>query len=250
MQYETYNAANYTAFLNAYNYIGPLFPWDDYDDFDKVGIDQGGAQFRRVSPKLAELWVLHDAPAGECEVLARLQQDPALQTEAGGFVDAWLRVHLSGSGTLNMTLTVYNKTATRLPEAMFARFIPHTCNTTTTQCAVQKVAAAVATDNVVPGGAHHNHAMGPQGVACTCTAESQSQSDSTTGGYVLSSPDTRLLSVGFPSAFPTPLNSTANLEADGVALVLWQNIWNTNYIMWTEGDFQFRFNLELAPGKQ
>jgi hypothetical protein len=46
LHYSTYDSRNFTEFLLQYNYIGPLFPLDDGDDFDKIGIDKGGAQYR------------------------------------------------------------------------------------------------------------------------------------------------------------------------------------------------------------
>ena len=55
MSYGTYDSHNYTQFLLQYNFIGPLFPLDDGDDFDKIGIDKGGAQYR---------WVQLHVPSG------------------------------------------------------------------------------------------------------------------------------------------------------------------------------------------
>lgn len=126
---------------------------------------------------------------------------------------------------------------------MFFRFAPRSCANTAgvlPSCAVHKVEGHVSTDHIVPGGAHHNHAMGPEGVSCQCVNGDAGAS------FQLSSPDARLLSVGTPSAFPTPLNGTGDVESEGVALMLWQNIWNTNYIMWTEGNFQFTANIVLG----
>ena len=181
--------------------------------------------------------------------LMRLSMPSEAVAEAGAFAEAWVRVTASAAGTLNFTLTIYNKTATRLPEALFFRFAPKPCPRA--QCTVHKVSSHVDLDDVVPGGAHHNHVMSPEGVQCGCAGNGDGDgggggAGAGATGFDLRSPDAPLLSAGTPTAFPTPLNSTASVATDGAALMLWQNIWNTNYIMWTEGDFQFRASVALA----
>jgi hypothetical protein len=42
LEYQTYSQADFTSFMESYNYLSYLYEADDYYDFDKVGIDAGG----------------------------------------------------------------------------------------------------------------------------------------------------------------------------------------------------------------
>jgi hypothetical protein len=57
LEYATYNGDDYYNFMMNYNYLYILYPVDDLYDFDKVGINSGGASHRNVNPTLNNFWM-------------------------------------------------------------------------------------------------------------------------------------------------------------------------------------------------
>lgn len=47
LEYQTYSQADFTNFMETYNYLSYLYEYDDYYDYDKVGIDAGGKTSKR-----------------------------------------------------------------------------------------------------------------------------------------------------------------------------------------------------------
>ncbi|EGD76851.1 hypothetical protein PTSG_08199 [Salpingoeca rosetta] len=260
MQYRTYTAQNYTHFMLNYNFAGPLFPVDDLDDFDKVGINKVPAVYRSVASVGNGTTFRRAASLVTPSMLA----DPSAVTDAGGFASAFTNYTLVSANQSTLVLrgdiTLKDKTATRLPEALFVRFrLPNMCGgDDASKDAMSRNAGhdgdGVGSDadcdrgdtgpgwtltklgnhtldprHVVDGGAKHNHVvtsfscLDGSGVRVTITP--------------LTSP---LVSVGEPTPFPTPVRGQPTMR-EGVAMLVLNNIWNTNYRMWQGGDFRLSF---------
>ncbi|EDQ90452.1 uncharacterized protein MONBRDRAFT_36529 [Monosiga brevicollis MX1] len=243
-QYHTYSALDYDEFLLQYNYIGPLFMLDDGDDFNKMGIDKAGAQHRVVSPQLQAAYL---AP-NNTTLLARLVWPADVVRDAGApLVTDMLwqdstSLNSSGADTtseLAWTVIHRNKTATRLPEAMFLRVVPTDASATR----LRKVATEIQGQlDVVDGGALHNHIVDRAEVRLA---------NGTGPALALVSEQARLLSVGAcPTPFPAPVRKAdlpeAGRDTGSLAALLWNNIWGTNYIMWLDGDLQFNGTLTVS----
>jgi hypothetical protein len=69
-----------------------------------------------------------------------------------------------------------------------------------------------------------------------------------------SSVDAALVTWGKPNPFPTPIHDQPNIS-EGASFLLWDNIWNTNYINWwpysesgiNYGNSTFRFAIHFLP---
>jgi hypothetical protein len=113
--------------------------------------------------------------------------------------------------SFNVTVETFNKTATRLPEAMFFRWLlPGGAQ----GIALQKMDEWLDPTDVVIGGNQRLHSVSRGGVSIPAHSSSLN----------ISSLDTRLVCVGEPTSFPTPTNTPADVS-QGVASVLWNNIW-------------------------
>ena len=105
---------------------------------------------------------------------------------------------------------------------------------------LKKIASYVDVDDVVADGAKHLH-----GAAAATFAN---------GALRIEFVDAPIVNVGQPMGFPTPLDATPDWREYGVSSMVFNNLWNTNYIMWqpyrkdgqdvpNEGNYKFRYNL-------
>lgn len=236
-----------------------FYSLDDYDDFCKVGIDTGGATYRNIVGEVTGLWYAagnssNGYPVNTVVFHAEVSFPQEAVTLAGAPPLAYVTtvVPVSGGGPVEVTVQVFNKTATRLPESMFVRFAPGAV----TAASMEKLGEWVDPVDVVIGGAQRHHSVSAGGV-------SVSVGNAT---VAISSVDARTVNWGAETGFPTPTDTPADVT-QGVSFMVWNNIWcahsrprcccrwprsrvwpcrNTNYPLWIEGDFKFRFQLALS----
>eukprot|EP00048_Salpingoeca_helianthica_P000811 m.44109 g.44109 ORF g.44109 m.44109 type:complete len:250 (+) comp10867_c0_seq1:1007-1756(+) len=227
---------------------GPLFSLDDWDDFDKVGINNYGAAARLATPTLLEVWDKHDASTSTSLFYVHVGFDGALVQEAGAPRDVWVRVRVPWLGplTLNLTVELFNKTSTRLPEALFYQFVrdtPEACAWTLT-----KLGQPLDPDQVVNGGGRHMHVVDQFSSNCP-TGRNRNKSQNSSTIVTVTTPDSGLVTLGPRTALPTPTDRAPG-SSDGVAVVLLDNLWGTNYIMWypfdpSDANIKYEFSLSL-----
>eukprot|EP00662_Eupelagonemidae_sp_cell21_P027763 gene27763-64356_t len=100
-------------------------------DFGKPGLNESCPRCAHLDLRstLVELWT---APAGCAAVpgrcrrfAARLRPPTYAHTDYGAPDEVWLRVGVPSAGArLNVTVDLYNKTPTRIPESSSVRFVP------------------------------------------------------------------------------------------------------------------------------
>ena len=90
--------------------------------------------------------------------------------------------------------------------------------------AMDKLGEWVAPDEVVDGAQRGLHAV-TSGVRCTRTSQ-----DGRHHAF-FGSPDVPLVAWGAPTPFPTPIHGATDVS-QGASFLLWDNIWNTNYVFW------------------
>lgn len=237
-EYHTHNQTDYTNFMLQYSYYGPFFYFDDYYDFDKPGIDNATAGCNAVHsvvhPTLEQLWTANRTTDGGDTVTTFLLQlsMPASAVElAGAAPRMWVQYQVPHSaGDVNVTLSMFNKTATRYPEAAFFRVVP--CprllsSGTSTQClpttwTMEKLDQPVDPLDVVVGGARHTHVVSSGGVQATVATPSQPAT------ITITSPDTGAVCMGPPRGFQTPLDDT--IVVNQASSQLHGNLWDTNYV--------------------
>jgi hypothetical protein len=191
-----------------------LFPFVDLDDFDKVGIDAGGAVQRSLNASCQGLYYGLDTVSNTYTFVVEVRFPDEAVTLAGAPAQTYITWTFPGDKSLksfNVTVETFNKTATRLPEAMFFRWLlPGGAQ----GIALQKMDEWLDPTDVVIGGNQRLHSVSRGGVSIPAHSSSLN----------ISSLDTRLVCVGEPTSFPTPTNTPADVS-QGVASVLWNNIW-------------------------
>ena len=233
--YKTRSVAEGIAFYNNYSFVhaewGPKV-------FAKVGLNSSLAN---SSTSYASVQSLH---ANSSSVLATLRT-PRFATESYGAPETLrLRVSLpSMSEGLRFVLTVINKTTTRLPEEAWLEFRPVLPRQPAKwKLALDKMGAWVDPMAILVNGSRTLHAVGDGGLKFTGEKGSSLQLASLDASLVSPGKENNNDMYAFPGAVPKP--------QEGVAISLWNNIWNCNYIYWYPFDaadttFAFRFGLKL-----
>ena len=169
-----------------------------------------------------------------------------LHTLAGAPTDIWTTWHVTantGRVALEIQLRILNKAPTRLPEALFFQFKP----TVDSQARPTGPTASapgwrlrmfnnsnpvieldpldvLLSDGTAAGGAPHTRCIaGASHVGTRGGGESH-------GALRMSSLDVPCISTGVASPFPTPLDRAPVMDS-GVSYNIYNNIWNTNYIL-------------------
>lgn len=244
LEYRTYSEQDYTDYELEYNYAWLFYFLDDYDDQAKVGISNYGAVHQVEEAQLETLWVRQEG-VDELSIIAELRFSDQVVQLAGAPEKAWVTYDWFGQGStsrLNITVSIFNKTSTRLPEALFYRFVPQSCSSSPQTC-VNKLSQWISTWPIPLGAGTHNHGVGDDGFVFLPASSMNSRkpagstmdrcsSWSSAGPALQVRPwDAGLVSVGTPNPFPAPIRD-APVATEGIASVLYDNIWNTNYIMW------------------
>jgi hypothetical protein len=138
-----------------------------------------------------------------------------------------------------------NKRPTRLPEAGFFSFTPAVAAAHPTGWRLEVLGSSMDPTDVLgsgPGGYDHNHTVyggSPhlRGVAAvTWTGAQKSHGGSAAAeapapSFKLASADVPIVSTGVASPFISPRNGPPDMRG-GVHYNIFQNLWNTNYVLW------------------
>ena len=225
--YQTLSQQDYNQFLA--DYLITKADWAQ-KDFGKPNIERFGAESRSWSPRVAELRAQRTEDGHH--VLARLQIDDAdaLQNGRAAFprtMYAELRLP-DAKPVVHLTYYCFDKSPTRMPEAMWLTFNPAVA--APTGWSMDKSGQQVSPFDVVSAGSRHLHAVG------TGFRYHDGQ-----GAFAVETLDAPLIALGERS----PLNfSRAQPDlSGGIHCGLFNNAWGTNYIMWYGEDMRFRFLL-------
>jgi len=250
-QYNVYSAANYTDFIFNYSSVHPP-PSYLPKDFGKPGVPS--VAFQSTSSLVsATCEAADDGTIASVELTLRLNRDavtglplPAAirpTIDYGAPAAIVLRIEApdasscggpSAACALPITVRLVNKTSTRMPEALFLRFNPAPGAPDSSQAGSQwrfhAVDSPFGTDpaDVQLGGNRRMHAVsGPVTLRRAAAASSD--------GFCVTPIDSRVVSFGEPTGYPTPIDAdvAAELEVFGTSLMLSNNMWGTNYPQWT-----------------
>jgi Domain of unknown function (DUF5054) len=225
--YQTLSLDDYSRFFA--NYVISTEDWAK-KDFGKPNIERFGAEHRDWLPSLAELQIAEDAEAHW--MLARLQiaDADALQSGRAAFPEKmYLELVLpKAEPVINLNFYWFQKSATRLPEALWLTFNPIVSGQQ--GWTMDKSGEQVSPFDVVSAGNRHMHAVS---TGFSHTGEKDS--------IFVETLDSPVIALGEKS----PLNfSTSQPDlTGGVHCNLFNNAWGTNYIMWFAENMRFRFVL-------
>eukprot|EP00039_Didymoeca_costata_P015527 m.266946 g.266946 ORF g.266946 m.266946 type:complete len:257 (+) comp16240_c0_seq31:1547-2317(+) len=159
--------------------------------------------------------------AGTCDFILQLSFQDCAHDNFGAPGSVWATISLSSTTPIvaNVTLGLFNKTQTRLPETMFLQFNPSPQSGTWD---ASKLDEWVNVHDIVDGGSKSLEGVLENGVRFSSDQHSMQ----------IQSMDAAVVRFGNLSGYPTPVNSDADITDYGSSFVLWDNLWGTNYIMW------------------
>jgi hypothetical protein len=237
--------------MDEYCAISPPPGWFTLD-FSKPNMTVANPLHQELPMSLVSLWTVADASSSTVSFLVHATiGDGSQHLLAGAPSDLWIRYDFDSTpsspptaATVNITLAAYNKTATRLPEALFFRFNVSGAGSSTglPTWAADKIGSWVDPFDVVMGGNKYHHAVGLRGIRATKPA----------GTLQIGSTDAAISSWGRPRLLPTPTNVTGSADpAEGGAYMLVNNAWGTNYPMWypfdaSDANLQWHFTMTFA----
>ena len=223
--YRCYDAADYDDYLN--RYLRARYGWA-LDDIGKTGLDKSKAVSATVKPRVVSS-MFSATPSGTA-FEAQLQFPDVKGVDSRVFPE-YVQVQglaYNGGRKADITVTVVNKPAVRLPESYFLSFFADGIR----QVIAEKVGGRVNLSDVVEKGNRHMHGI-------------DRYVDVSTSKHTMRiwSKDAFLITLGEPDGLP--YSTTYPDIAGGVHFCLSNNLWGTNFAMWNEGTLSYRFTVEL-----
>jgi len=227
LQYQTLVLSDFEAWQQEYIIAG-TGGGNEYGKPPSFMLASPTPKHRLESPTLTALWVKGST------VLADVRFSDEVHTDAGAPKAARINYTATARG-LAIELILINKTATRLPEAIYFGFNPAGSGTGT--WTMDKLGSSVNPLDVAYGAARGLHCI-TSGVQLTVGGATR----------IFGSPDVALARWDDPLPFPTPIHRQPDLSK-GVAWNIYNNIWNTNYPFWfpfvdSDSTTKYRFTVE------
>ena len=153
-------------------------------------------------------------------MLSKFDNEAIVVRDYGGSAALWTSVvipkTLSSKEPLSLNTTIYitNKTATRIPESYSLYFNPLVKNASV--MSVSKLGEYINVLDIMKNGSKHLYAS--------------DMGNKYTTGPSFYAQDNSLLCIGYPTPFPTPMVQPD--VSKGFSFNMYNNIWGTNYIMW------------------
>jgi len=231
--YRSFNDDDYATFIKEYGYCDDCPDWFILD-FGKPNMKIANPINGTWLPNALELWTLKTATNQIFQL--KMECNKTTVQKIGAPETIWLTITIprmsNPDQSIALDLQVFNKTPTRLPEAMFYSFNP--VNQDPKAWRIDKLGQWIDPLDVVLNGTMHYHAFW-KGVTY----------NSTDRFFAIDSLDAATLSVGSPNPFPTPFVQPDTTK--GIHFCLYNNIWGTNYAMWypfiaEDAHTRYRFN--------
>jgi len=239
--HTTYDVNDIDTYWLSYGECGPQpqrCPYWFHYDFGKPGLENAKTVHSRFYPTLQKV-----TQTGDCTYEVSMTMAPNLYGPPAAIK---LLVDVSRRAHVRFSLVLMNKTACRMPEALWYSFNPRlNDNGGGGAWTIDKANHHTPVDNVVVNGTRHTHAVW-NGVHFRSTASR----------FRLQTLDAGIVALGDPTPFPTPLAHYGDPSQGGVHFNLFNNIWSTNYPLWypfipqdTALSFDFAFHVEHGVGE-
>lgn len=226
-RYQVFAAADYERFVRQYMVAAPHDLWWAMKDFTKPGLERAAVPARSFLPRLEGAYRARDGA-----LLLEMRMDGAA-TALGAPARVTLGVAAGEGGALDLTLQWFDKKACRLPEACWFSFALRAPEPDGWR--LRKLGVWVSPRRVVSKGNRTLHAV-----------EDLASYRDAHGGVVLETLDAPLVAPGRPSLLD--FHDRLPAAGEGVHVNLWNNVWGTNFPMWSDDDGAFRFRvLRAAP---
>ncbi len=226
LTYESYDAKDCQDYADSY--LTKRAHWS-VQDHGKPGLEHA----RTVSSGVFEPKWLGVAVEGSGQAIGKFRFSGTARDDLGAPGAPELRYRFVDRDTLEVTVCFFDKPANRMPEASFVTFAP---TADPESWRFRKLDYDVDPRAVVRNGNRQLHAV--QSVSCT-----------TSDGRNL-----QILPLDCPLAGPAEVPFLPFYRGDiemrlGVRFCLHNNKWGTNFPMWCEGNFAFRFLMSLPSAR-
>lgn len=199
-------------------------------DFGKPNVSSANPLHQEVDASLSALYIKEDALVTTF-LVKTVYSDQTLHTYYGAPAENWMTLtvprgnDVKSTATINVSFEIFDKTATRLPECLFIRFNA----SGPVSWRVNSLDGAIDPFDVVPGGNHHLH-----GFANDSNGGGISATNANGKALQITSVHIGLAGFGRPTSLPAPVFSNSTDPTEGANFNLWNNLWGTNYPMWTQ----------------
>jgi hypothetical protein len=227
LTYQTLSQEDYKRFIAAYTKSNDNWV---FNDFGKPEIEKCGAVNQEWQPASAVAHVEETADAHRVLVRMNIQDEQAYRSGRASFPrQVFLELLLPKAlPEIHLSLSCFQKPATRLPEALWLTFNPIAEDPK--GWTLDKSGESISPFDIVASCNRHMHALG-KGFAYREAGYS----------FAVETIDAPVVAVGERSALLFS-NSQPELSA-GIHSSLFNNAWGTNYIMWYGEDMRFRYVL-------
>ena len=224
VHYQTYTEADYTHFVGNYSTMNPPPSWF-YLDFSKPDVTLANPSHQEMNIAFGGLWTRPSSDGTSIQFLVKLAYaNASAHTYYGAAETVWMLVEIptaADSNTIRLTYQMYNKTATRLPEALFIRFnatqefAGKPCPQT---WLAGKLGEWVDPTGTQSGGNQHHHGVHDGVLALRSNAAGAAST------MTIFSPEAGLAVFGHPFGLPTPWDGKPD-PLEGAAFMLSDNTW-------------------------
>jgi len=227
--YETFSQKEYDRFLKQYQYPEKAPEWYP-KDFSKPGIEKVSKSYRKWHPDLIEMYFCKDDSGVHFLIELKTPE------ESFKYYGCPRKLIIEVDFPLNEKYILINfqwfdKSACRLPEAIWLSFSPRTKNREGWM--MDKLGELISPLEVIRNGNRKLHAVG-NGV----------EYHGEEGGLIIETFDAPLVAPGEMSLLN--FNNRQPPMKRGMHFNLYNNIWGTNFPMWFEEDARFRFLLRFT----
>lgn len=205
------------------------------DDAQKIA----NPQHLELTPTVSAVWV--DSATAPHTFLLEMTLPALAVSYYGAPALAWVTVTVAPDASVLVDLQVFNKTSTRLPEAMFFEFTPVPQSAGSYRWAMDKLGGWVDPQSVVNNGAQHQHGIRTGVIYSPASAASGQALMITSLDVPVVSPATDQQPA---TVLPNPLTPLPG-TVTGMWFILAQNAYNTNYLLFSI-DTAFRYRFQIA----
>jgi hypothetical protein len=222
--YQSFSVNDYKAFLKAYcrkNFA--IYPnqW-----FGNPELEKTKAQSASITAQATQVAVGKQGKDKQIDCLLSFPNSPAIDKRILP-EQVFTQYLIKKDGTVDMTVSLINKPANRLPEAYWVSFLP----SEVASVFAEKMGYKVDVLDVVEGGNRQMHGI-----------DNYIDIVTSKGTIRITSLDAPLVVIGERNA----LNYSTALPdiSKGIHFCLFNNLWGTNFTMWWEGSISYRFKIE------
>jgi hypothetical protein len=225
--YQTFSKKDYDAFYEIYARDKQRNGGWALADFGKPRLENTKAKTATAIAKTTNIAVSKAGKNKQIDCLLSFPDHPAIDKRV---LPSQIRTQyiIQKDGAVEMTVSLINKPAVRLPEAWWVSFLPEEV----VSVFAEKMGEKVDVMDVVEGGNRQMH--GIDRYVDIVTAK---------GAIRITSLDAPVVAIGERNA----LNYSTFLPdlSQGIHFCLSNNLWGTNFTMWWEGSISFRFKIDL-----